>query len=78
MQQLPAITGKVVEIARDEQGNLKEIYRPDARTELRYPVSRGDSTLKYDNEHFTQRCNGSILECSYAFEYRERLDFYIK
>jgi hypothetical protein len=63
---------KVVEIARDENGNLKEIYRPDARTELRYPVGSGDGT------YLNQDMCGVVLECSLIFENKERLDFYIK
>jgi len=63
---------KVVEITRDENGNLKEIYRPDSRTELRYPVGSGDGTLANNTAY------GAILECSFIFKHRERLDFYIK
>ena len=63
---------KIVEITRDENGNLKEIYRPDEKTELRYPVQSGDGTRE-DNMEAT-----ILLECCYAFEYPERLDFYIK
>ena len=68
--QLPKVTGKVVEITRDENGNLKEIYRPDVTTELRYPLREGDSTSD------SRLCNRP--ELCFAFEYPERLDFYVK
>jgi hypothetical protein len=69
---------KIVEITRDENGNLKEIYRPDAGTELRYPVNSGDGTIRFDDGYPTQRVSGTVLECSFMFEHRDRLDFYIK
>ena len=75
---------KIVEITRDENGNLKEIYRPDTRTELRYPLRSGDSTTG------SRQCNKP--ELCFAFTENispdaqwvketgasQRLDFYIK
>ena len=59
-----------VEITRDEEGLLKEIFRPDPQTELRYPLRSGDSTT---DERLALR-----PELCFAFQYPERLDFWIK
>ena len=71
---------KIVEITRDENGNLKEIYRPDVRTELRYPILSGDYTKQYvpDGNHVMKYGKRNQLECSFVFKSQERLDFYIK